>query len=186
MKKIIYILALPIALLSMGCKSPLKNAKTVEVSISGNCGMCKERIETAGFEDKSSVVDWNKDTKRATITFDSIKTQSDVVLKRIALAGHDNEQFLAPDEVYLNLHECCQYERTMKPTPTQQPLASEQEVVKADTTVVLTQEKGPDQIKAVFDQYFALKDVFVKSDGSAVAQNAKNLLKSLHSLNQRI
>jgi hypothetical protein len=59
-------------------------------------------------------VDWNKDTKIATITYDEKKTNQDEILKRIALSGYDSDKFLAPDDVYAKLPECCQYERVNK------------------------------------------------------------------------
>src|SRR5690606_12335986 len=63
---------------------------------------------------KVAQVDWNKDTKTAVVTYDSTKTNQDEILKRIALAGYDSDQFLAPDDVYAKLPECCQYERVNK------------------------------------------------------------------------
>ena len=48
-------------------------------------------------------MDWNKDTKIATITYDEKKTNQDEILKRIALSGYDSDKFLAPDDVYAKL-----------------------------------------------------------------------------------
>ena len=67
----------------------IKNAKTEIVKIYGNCEMCEKTIETAGNVKKVANVEWNKDSKMATITYDSIKTNQDEILKRIALAGYD-------------------------------------------------------------------------------------------------
>jgi hypothetical protein len=53
-----------------------------------------------------------------------IKPIKNEILKRIALAGYDNNEFLAPDDVYANLPECCQYDRVGK-----------LETAKADTKV---------------------------------------------------
>ena len=92
----------------------IKNAKTQTVTIQGNCGMCKSTIDKAGTKKKISAVTWNKDTKAATLTFDSQKTSEDEILKRIALSGYDNDKFLAPDDVYAKLNSCCQYERTKR------------------------------------------------------------------------
>src|SRR5690606_40878193 len=93
----------------------IKNAKTKTVKIYENCGMCKNTIEKAGNIKKVAQVDWNKDTKTAVLTYDSTKTNQDEILKRIALVGYDSDQFLAPDDVYAKLPECCQYERVNKP-----------------------------------------------------------------------
>lgn len=99
-----------------GCTAQVKNAKIETVKILGNCGMCEKTIEKAGGVNKIAKVDWDKDTKMALLTYDSTKTNQDEILKRISLAGYDSDNFLAPNDVYNNLHHCCQYERvdTMK------------------------------------------------------------------------
>ena len=66
------------------CNAQIKNTKTESVKIYGNCEMCEKTIETAGSVKKIANVDWNKDTKMATITYDSTKTNQDEILKRIA------------------------------------------------------------------------------------------------------
>lgn len=107
---ILQIALIGIALTS--CEVPIKNSKTSVKEVSGNCGMCEKTIEAAGKQDGISRVDWDKETKLATITFDSTKTSSDEVLKRIAESGYDNEAFKANEVSYNGLHECCKYERT--------------------------------------------------------------------------
>ena len=96
------------------CNAQVKNARTESVKIYGNCAMCESTIEKAGNIKKVAQVDWNKDTKMAALTFDPSKTSQDEILKRIALAGYDSDQFLAPDDAYSKLPECCQYERKTK------------------------------------------------------------------------
>lgn len=104
---------LSIALMKLtSCDAQVNNAKTETVKIYGNCGMCKKTIEKAGNIDYIATVNWDKDTKMATITYDSTKTTLDEILQRIANAGYDSDTFSAPDEVYNNLHGCCQYERS--------------------------------------------------------------------------
>jgi hypothetical protein len=72
--------------------------------------MCETNIE--GREPQQSGNGWlNKDSKMATLPTTQKKTNSDEILKRIALAGYDSEKFSAPDDVYDNLHGCCQYDR---------------------------------------------------------------------------
>lgn len=92
----------------------ISNAKTETVKIYGNCGMCEKTIEKAAAQKGVAKADWNTDSKMAQITFDSTKTSLDEVLKRIAAAGYDSDQFRAPDDVYSNLHGCCQYDRPVK------------------------------------------------------------------------
>jgi hypothetical protein len=90
----------------------IKNSKTEKVKISGNCGMCKTKIEKSGSVNNVCKINWNSDTKVATITYDATKTSKSEILKRISLVGYDNEMFTAPNDVYNNLHGCCQYDRT--------------------------------------------------------------------------
>ncbi|MCC9016428.1 MULTISPECIES: heavy-metal-associated domain-containing protein [Flavobacterium] len=89
----------------------IKNKTTEKVKVNGNCSMCKKVIETAANVNKEAKVIWNEDTKIATVTYDAQKTNLDVILKRIADAGYDNEKFKAPNTVYDELHGCCQYDR---------------------------------------------------------------------------
>ena len=95
----------------------IANAKTETVKIYGNCGMCEKTIEKAAAQKGAAKADWDTDTKMAKITFDSTKTTLDDVLKRIAAAGYDSDQFRAPDDVYNNLHGCCQYDRPTTNAP---------------------------------------------------------------------
>ncbi len=92
----------------------IKNSKTETVKIYGNCGMCKATIEKAGNIKNVALVDWDKEAKMATITYNSKKTTQTDILKRIALAGYDSDQFLAPDNAYNEFMDCCKYERTAK------------------------------------------------------------------------
>lgn len=115
MKKSLFFWSVLILVLSIqSCEAQIPNAKTIEVKVWGNCGMCKKTIEQAGNMRKKAKVDWNTQTKMATITYNTKKVTVDQVLKRIAEVGYDNEYYFAPDEVYNNLHGCCQYERKQK------------------------------------------------------------------------
>jgi copper chaperone CopZ len=95
----------------VSCEAQVKNAKTQTVKIYGNCGMCEKTIETAANKKSEAKANWDKDTKMAVITYDSVKTTVDDVLKRIANAGYDNEKFTGENTAYFKLPECCQYER---------------------------------------------------------------------------
>ena len=113
-KSIKLLIALFAVLSSSVSFAQIKNAKTEKVIISGNCGMCKSKIEKSGNIKNICKLSWDSDSKLATITYDARKTNKNVILKRISLVGYDNELFTAPDSVYNNLHGCCQYERTTK------------------------------------------------------------------------
>lgn len=160
------------------CEAQVKNAKTEIVEIYGNCGMCETTIETAGSVKKVAKVDWDKDTKMATISFDSTKTNQDEILKRIALAGYDSDKFLAPDDVYNKLHGCCQYDRVNKTAIVPTEVTENHTTDNHETVIETTQEAN--QLKVVFDNYFSLKDALVKSDGKLASSIAKDLLTSIN------
>lgn len=94
------------------CGSTVDNARVASVMVNGNCGMCEETIEGAVTEDGLAQVDWDRKTRIAVVTYDSIRTTLDAVLEQIAQAGYDNERWEAPDDVYERLPHCCHYLRT--------------------------------------------------------------------------
>jgi copper chaperone CopZ len=89
-----------------------KKHKNIEFRVSGNCGMCKNTIESSlkGVEGVKSAV-WNKDTKVMKVTFDSAKISEDQIHQKIADSGYDTEKTKASDKSYSSLHKCCQYKR---------------------------------------------------------------------------
>jgi len=162
------------------CNAQIKNTKTESVKIYGNCEMCEKTIETAGSVKKIANVDWNKDTKMATITYDSTKTNQDEILKRIALAGYDSDKFLAPDDVYSKLAGCCQYERVNKTAIVSTAVIEDHSMHNQENVVETKQEVN--QLKTIFENYFALKDALVKSDGKLVSTLAKDVLANINSV----
>ncbi|MBK8444501.1 MAG: DUF3347 domain-containing protein [Sphingobacteriales bacterium] len=180
---ILIVIALLLSLTA--CNAQIKNPITENVKIYGNCGMCERTIEKAGNIKKIAKVDWNKDTKIATLTYDTSKINQDEILKRIALVGYDSEKFLAPDDVYANLPECCQYDRekktkTMKAENTVEgySIHNHDEILNKPTET--TQDVN--ELKPVFDNYFALKDALVKTDKSEASLKAKDLLKAVNTV----
>jgi copper chaperone CopZ len=150
------------------------------VKIYGNCGMCKKTIEKAGNLNNIATVDWNVATKIATLTYDAKKTNQEAILKRIALSGYDSDTFLAPDNTYSNLPECCQYDRVTKVAVTTEVVAKEHshQANYSETVLVL----AANQLKAVFDNYFAIKDALVKTDGNTAFTKASALLVAINAV----
>lgn len=93
-------------------KTAVVASQTAQFEVWGNCGMCKKTIETAakGVTGVSSA-DWNVDTHRFTVVFETAKTNVDKVHQAIAAAGYDTDKVRGDDTAYKNLHSCCQYER---------------------------------------------------------------------------
>ncbi|WP_236634363.1 heavy-metal-associated domain-containing protein [Pedobacter antarcticus] len=125
LSKIVMVIA--VLLSSINAFAQIKNAKTEIVKIYGNCDLCKTTIEKAGNLKKVANVEWNEDTKMATLTYDGNKTNQDEILKRIALAGYDSDKFRAPDDVYAKLAGCCQYDRPIKTANQKQRSRNEHE-----------------------------------------------------------
>ena len=83
--------------------SKVSGPKTESFKVSGNCGMCKARIEKTAKEEGATEAAWDSKTKMVTVTFDPSKTSSDKLSKKIASAGHDTEKYKADDKVYASL-----------------------------------------------------------------------------------
>jgi copper chaperone CopZ len=183
--KLIKILIAITALLSFTVvKAQIKNATSESVKIYGNCGMCKSTIEKAGNVKKVAQVDWDKNTKMAKLTYDTSKTNQAEILKRIALAGYDSDQFLAPDDVYSKLPGCCQYDRVKKSERIKTDVMEDHSSHNHDRTTEKPAEVKQDinHLKAVFENYFTLKDALVKSDGNLASVKAKELLNTLNAV----
>ncbi|MBU0941819.1 MAG: DUF3347 domain-containing protein [Bacteroidetes bacterium] len=172
------VLALLVLLSTVSINAQIKNKKTETIKIFGNCEMCKANIEKAGNVKKTAEVIWDQDTRMATLTYDSNKTNTDEILKRIALEGYDSDKFLAPDSKYNSLHECCQYDREAKQEVTMNHKESEHV---PSNTIVETQITG-NQLEAVYTSYFSLKDALVKTDPATAASKAKEMLVALEAV----
>jgi len=185
MKTLKNIMIATFAMLSISaCEAQIKNKKSESVKIYGNCGMCKETIEKAGNKKRQAVVVWDKQTKMATIDYDSTKTTKDEVLKRIALAGYDNELYLAPENAYNDLHSCCQYERPKKEMSA--IITKENKVVdtaKIKQEIVVAAPIDSNALATVFENYFTLKDALVQSNAGNASKKATALLVNLSNVN---
>ena len=183
------LVAITVLLSFTSCNAQIKNAKTETVKVYGNCDMCEKTIEKAGNLKKIAKVDWNVDTKMATITYDSKVTNQDAILKRIALSGYDSDKFLAPDNAYSKLPGCCQYDRIAK-VPVKIDAISGADISEhsemtnhtnhTETPKVEIQEVN--QLKAVFVNYFAVKDALVKTDGNTASAKATALLSAINAV----
>ncbi|MEO6902160.1 MAG: DUF3347 domain-containing protein [Bacteroidia bacterium] len=187
MKSLNSILVLLFVLSITLCNAQIKNSKTETIKIFGNCEMCKSTIEKAGNKKKEASVQWNKDTKMAIISYDSLKTSKSEILKRVALVGYDNELFMSPDDTYANLPGCCQYKRTKKQIVTTEASVgelaenhSEQTTSKIlETPKAQTETNKQNELTLVFKNYFEVKNALVQSDGNLTSTKANELLKSL-------
>jgi copper chaperone CopZ len=86
-------------------------ARTETIKVSGNCEMCKARIEKAAKTEGVSSASWDSKTKLLTVSYDPSKTSTDALAKKVAAVGHDAGKYKADDKTYEALPACCHYER---------------------------------------------------------------------------
>jgi len=172
-----------IFILMSSCNA-INNSKTTTHKVYGNCGMCKKTIEKAVSVKKIAKGDWNKETKILTLFFDSTKTNSEEILKRVGLAGYDNELFYAPDDLYAKLHTCCQYDR--RPKPSERAKSEPDHTTKKDTTtksnpLVVSQQSvtAANPLANVINAYDAIKNALVNTDGKSASTSAKQMLSAI-------
>ena len=94
---------------SPNSKMDMTSTKTETIKVSGNCDMCKARIEKAAKIEGVSKAEWNKDSKMLALTYDPAKTNVDAIGKKLAAAGHDTEKIKAEGKAYDKLPSCCKY-----------------------------------------------------------------------------
>ena len=83
--------------------------KTDTLTVFGNCGQCKERIEEASYIKGVKHAEWNKKTKVLTVLYNSGKTSLDKIEFAISKAGHDSNAKKASEDDYNKLPSCCAY-----------------------------------------------------------------------------
>lgn len=102
-------------LFSMLClfsSATFARADSISFKVAGNCGMCKNRIETSLKDPAIFVANWNVESKLISVVFDSSRINTRQLQQRIAAAGHDTEQFSADNTIYDQLPGCCRYPRS--------------------------------------------------------------------------
>ncbi|MBL7813396.1 MAG: cation transporter [Saprospiraceae bacterium] len=97
-------------------QSTVKTDKNEEViSVSGMCGMCKKRIESAVYSltgVKKAV--WSIEEHTLLVSFDASKTSLDAIKQKITTVGHDAPPFKADEVIYKKLPACCKYRDNSK------------------------------------------------------------------------
>lgn len=167
--KNIYIMGTLFLFSVLSAYSQIKNAETKTVSIKGNCESAKNLIEKAGNQKRISEVLFTPSKETAILTFDRTKTTSHEILKKIALAGFDNQEYFAPDNVYQSLAEDCKYKRdktTIKHLHTSDSHESSMHNNQIANDVVL-------------EAYFKLTEAFVQSSETEIKKQANELLSLL-------
>ncbi|GAA4340813.1 heavy-metal-associated domain-containing protein [Flaviaesturariibacter amylovorans] len=100
-----------IAVFQLVAVSVFAHEKVDSFKVSGNCGMCKHRIEKAARISGVKEVEWNDETKIMQVTFNADVVSLEDIQRKVASVGHDTDKFRADDAVYKKLPGCCRYER---------------------------------------------------------------------------
>lgn len=82
---------------------------TEKVQVSGNCDMCKKRIEAAAYIPGVKRAEWDEHTKELTVTYKTSKANLQNIEQSIANKGYDAGAIKATDEAYESLPSCCAY-----------------------------------------------------------------------------
>jgi periplasmic mercuric ion binding protein len=110
--KLFSLVALSLALATVATAQ----TKTETFKVSGNCSMCKSKIEKAAKEAGAKTASWDADSKIITVSYKSSSTNTAKMQEQIALVGYDNAGAKATNEAYDKLHGCCKYERSTSET----------------------------------------------------------------------
>lgn len=90
----------------------INSNKETAFHVSGNCEMCKDRIEAAAKSIKGVLTaNWDGDSKMIKISYNQTGVNVIDVHKAIAKVGHDTDKAKAPNKVYSELPECCLYRK---------------------------------------------------------------------------
>lgn len=85
-------------------------AKTITKTfqVKGECGLCKEKIETALDIPGVSFAEWNKETKMLTVRYNDKKVSEDDIHTTISNLGYATNKVAANANSQSKLDKCCQ------------------------------------------------------------------------------
>ena len=106
---IIYILLFALAIFVTPSAFGQGKNVTANIKVYGNCGMCKERIETALDRQGIKLAKWDTKSKNLEVVYNSKKITEQKIHEIIAGVGHDTDKVKANNEVYAKLPFCCLY-----------------------------------------------------------------------------
>ncbi len=102
-------LILAMAFISMSAFTTKGGTETVEITTSAICGECKERIETALYNQKGvKIAELNMETKVVTVIYSPKKTDVAALKTAITKAGYSADEIPADVDAFNKLPRCCQ------------------------------------------------------------------------------
>ena len=94
--------------LTVSAQKTNENIKSLVIKISGECGMCKERIEKEMAYTKGvKTFQANIAAKTLTLTYDKRKTSPEKIRTAISKLGHDADSVKADEKAFAKLPDCC-------------------------------------------------------------------------------
>lgn len=107
MKNIIKLILLSVVLFKSTAYA--QSVIKTEIKVSGVCEDCKQRIEEAANQKGVKEAIYDKKKQTLSIVYNPKRTNLDEITSRILNIGHDANGLTAPDSIYNQLPECCQY-----------------------------------------------------------------------------
>jgi len=86
--------------------------KKESIKVWGECGMCKQKIETAAKKAGAATAVWYEESKILALAYNADKTDLTKIQQAIAVAGYDTKDIAATDAAYQKLPGCCHYQRS--------------------------------------------------------------------------
>lgn len=107
MKKAMLMSALFLMIFGVGFAQKAKN-ETIKIQTSGQCGMCKERIEKAlAYEKGVKSAVYDDSTAIVTVVYNPAKTSPEKIRLAITKLGHDADDQKGDAKAYSKLPDCC-------------------------------------------------------------------------------
>lgn len=118
MKTIIFSLVLACMGIFQNVYATTAHYETATFNVSGNCDMCKAKIESA-LKASTAVqsATWDASTKVVTVVYNPHATSVDQLQQLVADSGYDTEKIKASPTAYKALPKCCQYNNESKGNP---------------------------------------------------------------------
>jgi periplasmic mercuric ion binding protein len=116
MKTIIFTLLVACVGIFQNTFATTTHYETTTFKVSGNCDMCKTRIESA-LKQNAAVqsASWDATTKIVTVVYNPHTASVDQLQQLVANAGYDTDNIKATDAAYKALPKCCQYNNEGNP-----------------------------------------------------------------------
>ena len=112
MKKIILIFLVTLMGINVQAQEKKNKNTKYDITVSGNCEMCKIRIEKAAYSVAGiKTANWHVDNETLYLIMNENKTDVGMIQKAIAKVGYDTQDLKATEEAYSKLPDCCAYGR---------------------------------------------------------------------------